>query len=166
MKRLFVLYYLRTHACILFVIFINSISYAQQSVHSGGGNVNGTGGSSSFSIGQTFFSAQSGSSGSASQGVQHAYIIIPSGVKKITSDITISVFPNPTSDIIEVESVNQPNTSLFYHLLDLQGKELWNNQLISNKTKIDMANLAAGNYFVIISDSQNKQLHSFKVLKK
>lgn len=57
--------------CVL-MLGIGISSHAQQSINSAGGDASGGSGSVAYSIGQTFYSSSSSSTGSIEQGVQHA----------------------------------------------------------------------------------------------
>ncbi|WP_228479065.1 hypothetical protein [Flavobacterium soyangense] len=66
-----------------FILLITIISfaksYSQESVTASGGNATGTGGSSSYSIGQITYTSQTGSGGNITLGVQQPYEIVTLG---------------------------------------------------------------------------------------
>jgi hypothetical protein len=75
-----------------------SLTQAQESINSSGGDATGIGGTVSYSIGQLAFISYTNASGIVSQGVQQAYEIFTVGIKEAELNISLSVFPNPTSD--------------------------------------------------------------------
>ncbi|MFZ4543028.1 MAG: T9SS type A sorting domain-containing protein [Saprospiraceae bacterium] len=141
------------------------ITQAQQSINSSGGNAKGSGGTLTYSVGQTVYTINKGIGGSAAQGVQHAYEILTVGSKDIELDISISVYPNPTEDKLTLQVEDYHRYNLLYQLLDLQGKLLESTALISNQTQIDMHNLPAATYFLNVVNGGNKKVQSFKIIK-
>ena len=77
-------------------------AYAQSAVTASGGVSSGNGGSVSYTIGQTFYSTNLGTSGQISEGVQQAYEIydVTEVQNPISANISLSAFPNPTSDFL------------------------------------------------------------------
>lgn len=70
---------------------------AQESYNASGGEASGTGGSSSYSIGQVFSTHHKSGKGSFSSGVQQPYeILILTGIDVRAISLELSVFPNPT----------------------------------------------------------------------
>ena len=63
----------------LFVVIATLEIHSQKSVAASGGDASGTGGSSSYSIGQVFYSNHTGLNGSEAQGVQQASFIPAAG---------------------------------------------------------------------------------------
>lgn len=58
----------------ILILFLFSLSLqAQEVILTSGGNASGSGGTVSYSIGQTFYTTYTGANGSASHGVQHPY---------------------------------------------------------------------------------------------
>ena len=84
---------------ILLCIGITSAK-AQQSIHTSGGNAAGTGGTVSYSVGQMNYTTNTGTSGSASAGVQQPFEIstVTGLVDSKALNIQLSAYPNPTFD--------------------------------------------------------------------
>jgi hypothetical protein len=147
------------------LILPGSALLAQQSVHSSGGNASGTGGSSSFSIGQTVYTTNTGSNGLVAQGVQHAYEIFAVGISEISVNFSLLVFPNPTTDGISIGIGNYQNEALEFQLFDLQGKLLDQGSIDSAETLVDMQNLATASYMLNVYQN-GKIIQSFKIVKQ
>ena len=74
-------------------------SYSQQSVNSAGGDINGSGGSVAFSIGQVTYKSYTGSGITECQGVQKAYEFYNDVVKPADmGDLIISNYVSPNND--------------------------------------------------------------------
>jgi Secretion system C-terminal sorting domain len=136
---------------------------AQEATTSTGGVATGTGGTVSYSIGQVFYTAI-GTNGSATQGVQQAYVIstvtgIPSAI-----GIELSVYPNPTTDLLNLNVGNYDNGKLSYQLYDLQGKLLENKKIVGSSSVIKMKNLPSSTYFLNVANDQAK-VKTFRIIK-
>lgn len=139
---------------------------AQKSVNVSGGDADGNGGSVAYSIGQFAYSVDTGASGEITQGVQHAYEIFTIGINNVKLNISLSVFPNPTSDYLFIKIHNYNSEYLNYKVYDMLGKVLSQQQIRGSETKISMIGLPAATYFVHIINQENKRLQSFKIIKK
>jgi hypothetical protein len=148
---------------------IFSVTYlqAQETVLSSGGNGSGSGGTVSFSIGQTAFYYNVGITGSENQGVQQPYEIFASAIHENPVSFSFSTYPNPTSDFITLtldENTTLALESMNYELFDVQGKLIKNDKIIDFKTTIDFKEFVPGTYYLRISQNNN-ELQSFKIVK-
>ncbi len=137
---------------------------AQQMTVSAGGEASGSGGTASYTVGQTAFSTHTGTSGSVAEGIQQPYeISVIIGLEKTDINLEISAYPNPTIDrlILKTESASQP---ISFQLYDINGRLLESSLLIGEETYIDMSRLTPATYFLkIVSNKQ--ELKSFKIIK-
>lgn len=151
-------------ACSLLLISWGGL-HAQSAVSASGGEASGSGGSSSYTIGQVAYTTPIGSSGSVAQGVQQPYEI--SSVVGFENDhllLEFAAFPNPTQDYLTLKVEGMGVAELGYQLIDLNGRELENNQLLSSLTQIQMGHLSASTYFLKVSDGKDL-LRTFKIIK-
>ncbi len=140
--------------------------HAQETTDAAGGNASGSGGSASYSIGQTVYTTHIGANGSVAQGVQQPYeISIVTGIKD-AKDISLSfvVYPNPTTDLLKLKIDAYPNQDLAYHLYQINGKILETRKLEDIETSISMAHLASGVYFLKITEV-DKDIKTFQIIK-
>lgn len=138
---------------------------AQESTNASGGDATGTGGTASYSVGQVVYTTNTGSTGSVAQGVQHAYEIFTVGIKETGLNISLSVFPNPTTENLTLQISDYNNEKLSYQLFDMQGKQLSNGQIVAQQTQINMNSLPTATYFVNVVNQENKKVQSFKIIK-
>ena len=141
------------------------LSQAQESANASGGDATGSGGTVAYSIGQVVYTTNTGSSGSVAQGVQHAYEIFTVGIKETELNISLSVFPNPTTDNLSLQISDYNSAKFSYQLYDMQGKLLSNGQVTALQTQINTASLPSATYFVNVVTQDNKQVQSFKIIK-
>ena len=159
---------MKTNTVILFLAFLLSFSANAQTVHqvlsATGGDATGTGGSVAYSVGQIVYTTNTGATGSVAQGVEQAYEIYSVGIKETTLNISLSVFPNPTSDFLTLKVEDYNNEALNYTLLDEQGRLVFNEQITTQDTQVAMSTLARGAYFINVLQA-NKKIQTFKIIK-
>ena len=137
--------------------------YAQESPTAAGGEATGTGGTSSYSVGQVVYTTATGTNGSLAQGVQQPYeISVTIGIKETSINLELSVYPNPTTDYLTLK-VDDFET-LNFQLIDLQGKIIANKKVTNATTIIKMEELAKALYFLNVTKN-NKVVKSFKIIK-
>ncbi|MBN2681090.1 MAG: T9SS type A sorting domain-containing protein [Bacteroidales bacterium] len=151
---------------LLFCVFGLIRIQAQETVNASGGDASGSGGSSSYSVGQVTYTTHVGINGSLSQGVQQPYeISVVTGQEESNGiNLSVSAFPNPTSDYLILEVNDFPLSTLTFSLYDTNGKLLETKKLEGIQTKIVMSNLVPATYFVKIIE-ENKVAKTFKVIK-
>ena len=153
---------------LLILSFLFSFSLNAQTSHqvlsATGGDATGSGGSVAFSVGQIVYTTSTGTTGSVAQGVEQAYEISSVGIKETALNISLSVFPNPTSDYLTLKVEDYNNEALSYHLIDEQGKLVLNEQITNQDTQVAMSTLARGIYFINVLQA-NKKIQTFKIIK-
>ena len=137
---------------------------AQVSVNAAGGNATGDGGLVSFSVGQMAFSANVGTNGSVTEGVQQPYEISVLSVAEQAENINLSVYPNPSTDYLYLTTSDEIS-NLSYQLFDMNGRLLQSEKIVGNQTNINMQGLVSATYFVKVNQG-NKTVKSFKIIKK
>ena len=86
-----------------------SLAQAQESSNSSGGDATGSGGTVAYSVGQVLYTTNTGSNGSVAQGVQHAYEIFTVGIKETELNISLTAFPNPTTENLTLQISDYKN---------------------------------------------------------
>lgn len=138
---------------------------AQETTVTSGGQATGSGGSSSYTVGQLVYTTNSGSSGTISQGVQQSFELFTLSNPEVTSvNLTAVTFPNPTSDYITLNITDSALNDLHYNLIDVSGKVISNGLIKDTDTKIGMQNLSMGVYILIVIQN-NQALKTFKIIK-
>jgi len=137
---------------------------SHQVLSASGGDATGSGGSVAYSVGQIVYTTSTGTTGSVAQGVEQAYEIYSVGIKETSLNISLSIFPNPTSDFLTLKVEDYNNETLFFYLLDEQGKLILSEQIKNQNTQLSMSTLARGSYFINIVQT-NKKIQTFKIIK-
>lgn len=142
---------------------------AQEAIPATGGNASGSGGTVSYSVGQVVYTTNPGTSGTVTQGVQQAYIIsATNGIDDKSIDLTYKVFPNPTTDYLNLKMDNYQSSTYIFQLFDINGRMIGSETIVANETSISMNKLNSGNYLLKIIETKTgatKEVKSFKIIK-
>ena len=152
------------------VFFLAVLSWAktnaQQTSNASGGEATGSGGTVSYSVGQTGFISQSGSGGSVLPGVQQAYeIFITSNEGLQSVNLSISAYPNPTASNLTLQVEMEKLDKLSYSVFDMNGKLLVSEKISAPSSSIDIQNKPSAVYFLKVYQDKN-EIKSFKIIKK
>ena len=142
---------------------------AQSGLVTTGGDIQGSNGSVSYTIGQVAVQSIEASAVSLTEGVQQPYEIQTIGVDNwpaITLDA--AVYPNPTADKLILSMGNGVETqciaSLRAALYNTNGQYIQSVDVAGAQTTINMSALSAGTYYLRVTDGQ-QTLKTFKVVK-
>jgi hypothetical protein len=160
--------YKKSYLIILFILGVGLTGlYAQEVIPASGGDATGSGGTSSYSIGQIVYTTHNGTNGSAAQGVQQPYeISVVTGLEEVDG-ITLQskTYPNPASSYITLKVDNNDLQNLSYQLFDMNGRLLDNKIIIDPETRFDLNNMVSGTYFLKLIQN-NKEIKNFKIIKQ
>lgn len=139
---------------------------AQESINATGGNASGSGGSASYSVGQVVYTSNTETSGSVAQGVLQSYAIsIETAIEKTKGiNLSVTAFPNPTTDFLTLEIKEFELSNLYVQLYDMNGKLLQSQKITDSQTIIAMGELIPAAYFVKVVQN-NKEVKTFKIIK-
>ena len=140
---------------------------AQEVIPATGGEASGSGGSASYTVGQVVYTTNVGTNGnSVAEGVQQPYEIsvVTSIPEAKDINLSVSAYPNPTTNYLTVKVENHETANLQYMVFDINGKILQTVKATGTETKIETNNLVPANYFVKILDNK-KEIKVFKIIK-
>ncbi len=139
---------------------------AQEAVATSGGNASGTNGNVSYTVGQVVYTTNTGTTGSVAQGVQQPFEIqTVLGAENFNINLQLAVYPNPTTNWLQLEVRNTDFANLSYKLFDLNGKMILNEKITAETSSIQMEHLPAA-IFLLKVVSHNKEVKTFKIIKK
>lgn len=154
-------------------------SWAQQNLNVSGQSVKINGLHFDYSIGEmTLISTQSNSKITVTQGILQPTIPVTKmpnqqGSSATLSETNIKVYPNPTENILFIESFENEDAELSFQLYDLSGRVIYtekmNRNAGNNKHSISLRTNAAGTYFLILhkkSVNNQEENFSFKIQKE
>lgn len=151
------------------IVFIITMGlFAQTGTLATGGEISGSGGVVSYSIGQVAIQTHTGKNGSITEGLQQPYeISVEIGIKEVGISLNILAYPNPTTNFLKLKVDDTTRfciQEMQYQLFDMQGKLLQSEKLTGNETQINMSTYIPAIYFVRVL-SNNKSIKEFKIIK-
>ncbi len=152
----------------IILIFFIKIGFAQttpnmQLLSTSGDRFNSTNYQLDWSIGECVTATHKTDSYVITQGFhQDTYIITL--VKDLAKNTDISVFPNPTSDMLTVRCDNCKNNSSILTVTDTQGKIIRQKIITSKDEHINLSGYADGIYFLSVKQ-QNELIKTFNIIK-
>lgn len=145
------------------VAFIMTVANAQDLISTGGDFFQKPSGSISFTIGEPIIETVGVGKHVITQGFQQSTRpVMPTGYNEL-EDIAISVFPNPTTDIINIELSEE--RSLDYQLFDLNGVLMQEDKISMIQTTISLINYAPSIYILKLVE-KNFGSRTFQIVKK
>jgi hypothetical protein len=85
------------------------------------------------------------------------------GINEANSQIkSVRLFPFPASSQLTVDVDLAHAIRMNYEIMDIAGKKITTDKMQSTTQKIDVSQLAPGNYFITLRDDNGKQLYSGK----
>jgi len=150
----------------LFFLGLNNL-HAQTAIPAAGGAANGSGGSASYTIGQSFYTTHTGTNGySIIEGIQQAHeIYTVTGIPQAAGiNLNVLAYPNPATEYLIVKIKGYETANLQFRLFDMDGKLLQNIKATGTETRIETSNFIPAIYFIKIIDKQ-KVIKVFKIIK-
>ena len=151
----------------LFILICGeAFCFGQQAVSTAGGEAGGSGGSVSFTVGQTEYVSSAGSDGVVLPGIQQPYEIFTLTGIVPEKDITVKsvAYPNPATDMLTLKIQWDKPDKLTYTLMDIKGKILDESVIENNETDISLQNYPPSTYFLQVR-YQLKIIKVFKIIK-
>lgn len=159
---------LLTTALFVFICFlVNSQTIVQDVISSGGGYYDNGTSKLSVTIGETFTDTYSNSGTTLTQGFQQSDYNITELEETSKSNISATVFPNPTTNKINLKFEQKTDEAISYVLNDYSGKVIEKQAISKEETlvEVDFRNLVAGIYFLKVFNSNGDYLKTFKIEK-
>ncbi len=153
---------------LLSAMFISGISYSQSTtpevISSAGDHFENSNLSISWTIGEPIIETQSAGTATITQGFHQGLYTIISVEEQIEQPI-VNIYPNPTTDFVNVEIKGQDAENFQIQLYDELGKVLVNKKY-TDIQQINLSQYAKATYFLKVVDTKNETYNSYKILKK
>jgi hypothetical protein len=157
---------LKQTSLLISVYLIIQLAQLQEAIPVSAGVAVGSGGSANHTVGQVFYTTQTTTAGSVSQGVQHTFEFQTLSNPALTIvKVTAVTYPNPTKDFIILKITDTALHNLRYTLFDVNGKAILSGSITESSTQVQMKHLAIGTYILKVIQ-KNKALKIFKILKQ
>lgn len=165
---------LRIYILFIGLFFFNKNIHAQkispQSINSSGKKMSQSNGSITFTIGELLVLSQTSSQGtSLKNGFSAGATLTTLSIKEPDINIMdVSVFPNPTSSLLNIKINHTMVNNFVISITDLQGREIYKETYsnFSNTIGINMASFSKGNYMLSIKDKELQTLGVYKIIKE
>ncbi len=156
----------------LLLFFVNNSftqSIAPQSVNSAGTKMTQANGSLSFTVGELVVLSQTDSEGNTLGGgfTAGATLSTMSIQETDAAILDVKVYPNPTSELVNIQINHSTLEQVLVTITDLQGKEVYSAKYagISNVIGINTASYATGSYVLSLKNLNNQVLGTYKIIK-
>lgn len=151
---------------ILFVLLGFGRMQAQEVMSASGGNLSGSAGSVSFTVGQINYITYTGPTGTVNEGVQHPYeIFVVTGINEYPeTEVLLDLYPNPSAEFVILKLKNQDPESLTYELWNSNGIMVMKNQVVQEETVLDLEELSPAVYYLQIFNNATI-VKTFKIIK-
>jgi hypothetical protein len=158
----------------LFFVFSGPVN-AQSSIVSTGGELIGSGGSASITVGQVHYESVSSGNGASFGGVQQAYELFEIKTWKdvpywnepnepgLPIRVNLTLFPNPTPRAITIRVTDYNNEVLNYRILDVLGREMLNGVIGQSEVTIDVEKFPEATYYMEVK--QGERASVYKLVK-
>ncbi|MEJ6694296.1 MAG: T9SS type A sorting domain-containing protein [Chitinophagales bacterium] len=154
---------MKRHTLILISLLATISISAQEVISTQGDSYSGSGLVLDFTVGEVIINTASTSVGSntLTQGFhQSKWSVV--GIRDLFPDFEANVFPNPLEEVLNIEASAYENVKFF--LYDAQGKLVREDKLYAELSTIELSELAAGAYSLLLTKA-NQNLKTFKLIK-
>jgi len=143
-----------------------------QSLNSAGAKLSQGNGSLSFTVGELNVLKAAGSNGnSVGGGFTNGAVSSTSVVTMLRPNqqvLELQVFPNPTTDLLQVQIHSSSLPRLTLTVQDLQGREVYRGDYaaLNGMIGINTAAYAKGSYILSVRDEQQSLIGTYKIIKQ
>jgi hypothetical protein len=163
----------KSWALLCAVILMGTMSTAQsiapQSLNSGGSKITQANGSLSFVVGELFVLALTDSEGNTlGSGFTAGTTLTTVNIEETNVTLLdLKVYPNPTTELVNIQIKHSTIDQILVTITDLQGKEVYSSRYvgISNVIGINTASYATGTYILSLKNQSNQVLGTYKIIK-
>jgi hypothetical protein len=150
---------------LLTLLFMGALTacFAQSNVLSSGKKAEASTGKVTYSVGLVHYKEASGAGGSSNAGAQIPIEVLETLSLDSNHLISVSVFPNPTSETLNVTLKNED--TLTYVFTDISGKRVQSGYIKNRNTQLNISNFENAIY-VLSFYKNNNLLESYKIIKK
>jgi len=145
---------------------VNGQSISPQVIASAGTHYTGSNAQLSWTIGEPVITTVSNGSNIITQGFHQTLLTVISVEEQTVAGVNVNVFPNPTSDMVNINIVNNLK-ALQMDLFDMNGKLLHARKIgaAEGNVQISMTDYARANYLLRIYSADQSVNFTYKVQK-
>lgn len=149
-------------------LVLNAQSLTQQVTASGGGYYQQINASMQFTMGEPLAETYTNSSAKLYQGFeQGSYALVSVSEPSAFTDITVDLFPNPSSGIFNLNIKAEVSSPFHFVVMDAQGRAIISKEVFAaQQESINITDFASCIYFVTISNTENNYFKTHKIIKQ
>jgi len=147
-------------------VLVNAQSISPQVIASAGTHYTGSNAQLSWTIGEPVITTVSNGSNIITQGFHQTLLNVTSVEEQSVAGINVTVFPNPTSDVLNINLTNNLK-DLQMDLYDMSGKLLQARKIgaAEGNVQISMTEYARANYLLRLYSIDGSVNYTYKVQK-
>jgi len=145
--------------------FISGFANAQHVISSSGSTLKNSTGSLSFTVGELVIDTKNAGATTITQGFHQTKLTITAMNNLRKQNFSISAFPNPTNDFVNLKIEKGEIRDVEFTLFDLQGKVLSNRKIESTNTEVSFSGYNSGNYLLKVIQN-GKEIQTLKIVKE
>jgi len=153
---------MKKNTLVLFSFFVSIAVTAQEVAATQGESYSNASANIDFTIGEVIIDTGTDGTNDLTQGFHQTNWNFL-GVEDFAPDYEASIFPNPTSDVLNIRTSSFENVT--YTLYDAQGKLVMQNILSAEQTPIQVSQLDPGSYSLTLNN-ETQNLKTFKLIKQ
>jgi hypothetical protein len=157
-------------ALLMLGIKANAQKISPQSINSNGTKMTQSNGSLSFTLGEiVLLNDLNTQSNSLRSGFTAGATLTTQSIQEPNINfLDIKVYPNPTSDLLNIRINHSSIQQFVISITDLQGKEVYNGTYsgIANTIGINTSSFSNGSYILSLSDNNQQILGTYKIIKE
>lgn len=135
-------------------------------VAASGSHFTGANAQLSWTLGETVIETWFNGTSQITQGFNQTNLII-TAIEDLAQSIQLQVFPNPTSDRLNIEWQESTQMGFALKLFDANGRLYWSNEPSSGNTQatVDLSTYTPGTYYLYLNNQGGNAIKTFKIIK-
>ncbi len=139
-------------------------SLSPEVISSAGSSFTNSSATLDWTVGEPVTSTLNNSNNILSQGFHQPNLLV-TAISEAAADYSVTLFPNPTVDLIQLQILNTLNEIIFIDLHNAEGKLLLSQQInTSSNLQIDMSKYSTGTYLLSLTNNQEK-IKTYQIIK-
>lgn len=149
---------------IIILLFLGTELSAQEVISPAGTSYENTSIAIDFTVGELAIQTESTNQTIVTQGFHQNFKTTITALKPMNLSVEVSVFPNPTSDFINIASEDYKD-DIIYSLYNLNGV-LITQGTFNTSTNLSIKSYTKGMYQLLLTNSNQQLIQTFKILLK
>jgi len=142
------------------------ITNAQEVISSAGNTYSAGGYEVSWTLGEPVIETIKGTNNTLTQGFHQTNLTVTALDELNLPGLNLSVYPNPVKHILNIKAIGREDIKLQYRIFGIDGRLLFQREIMNNPEEINMLPYAAGSYLLKVSTTGDNPLQTFKIIKR